>query len=124
MNNVNEVIKERLKDPKDPKTSSSDGTSSDEKTTGESTVQQGEQVVNEEDQNKVINKEQTNEEYVSDINNNTIEANKNPTGLVNLATPGGDDDDDEDDDDDDDDPLTEIEIGDDPDDTKKKIPVM
>jgi len=122
MNNKNEVIQERSKDPK---TSSSNGESSDEKTTGESTVQQGEQVVNEEDQNKVINKEQTNEEYVSDINNNTIEANKNPIGLVNLAMPGGDDDDDEDDDeDDDDDPLKEIEIGDDPDETKKKIPVM
>ncbi len=33
-------------------------------------------------------------------------------------------DEDDDDDDDDDDPLTELEIGDDPDETKKKIPVM
>ncbi len=122
MNNVNEVIKERVKDP-NPKTSSSDGTSSDEKTSGESTVQQGQQVVNEEDQNKAINKEQTNEEYVSDLNNNTIQANENPTGLVGFSLQG-DDDDEDDDDDDDDDPLTEIEIGDDPDETKRKIPVM
>jgi hypothetical protein len=40
MENVNELIQERAKDP-NPKTSSSDGTSSDEKTSGESTVQQG-----------------------------------------------------------------------------------
>ncbi len=120
MGNVNEVIKERAKDP-NPKTSSSDGTSSDDKTSGESTVQQGQQVVNEEDQNKAINKEQANEEYVSDINNNTIQANENPTGLVGLNMLGDEDDDD---DDDDDDPLTEIEIGDDPEETKKKIPVM
>ena len=120
MGNVNEVIKERAKDP-NPKTSSSDGTSSDDKTSGESTVQQGQQVVNEEDQNKAINKEQANEEYVSDINNNTVQANENPTGLVGLNMLGDEDDDD---DDDDDDPLTEIEIGDDPEETKKKIPVM
>lgn len=125
MSNVNEVIQERSKDPKNPKTSSSDGASSDEKTSGESTVQEGQQVVNEEDQNKAINKEQTNEEYVSDINNNTIQANENPTGLVGVAMPGKDDEDEDDDDDDDDDePLTEIEIGDDPDQTKKKLPVM
>jgi hypothetical protein len=78
-------------------------------------------VVNEEDQNKAINKEQTNEEYVSDINNNTIQANENPTGLVGLAMLADDNDED---DDDDDDPLTEIEIGDDPDETEKKLPVM
>jgi hypothetical protein len=122
MDNSNDFIKKA----KDPKTSSSNGESSEEKTSGESTVQEGQQVVNEEDQNKAINTEQTNEEYISDINNNTIEANKNPTGLTGLAMPGGnDDEDDEDDeDDDDDDPLKEIEIGDDPEETKKKIPVM
>ncbi len=113
---------------KSPKTSSTDG-KSNSKTTGDSQVQDGEGIVDHEVE-RPYEKGDDQQEYIEQANNNTEAANESPVkngkGMTMLSTIAEDNDDDDDDseDDDDDDPLTEIEIGDDPDDTKKKIPVM
>jgi hypothetical protein len=95
----------------DPKETSTPGTS--DKNTGESMPQDGETVVNEQEQNKSVNQE----EFIEDAAQNTHEANatdgegKLPSGNFNTN--------DEDDDD------TEIlVIGDDTDETQKKIPTL
>lgn len=110
-----------------PKTSSTDGKNSD-KTTGESQVQNGEGVIKDEIEIPADKAEEP-EEYIEQANNNTAVANQSPVqngkGMTMLATIyGGQDDDDDDDSDNNDDPLTEITIGDDPDETKNKIPVF
>jgi hypothetical protein len=114
---------------KDPKTSSSDG-KSNSKTTGDSQVQDGKGVV-EHEVERPYEKGDDQQEYIEQANNNTEVANESPvqngkgmTMLTSTLMSDADDDDSDDDDSDDDDPFTEIEIGDDPDDTKKKIPVM
>jgi hypothetical protein len=112
---------------KAPKTSSTDG-KSNSKTTGESQVQDGQGVVDHEVE-RPYEKGDDQQEYIEQANNNTETANESPVqngkGMTMLTTVLADSsDDDEDDDDSDDDPLTEIGIGDDPDETKKKIPVM
>lgn len=112
---------------KAPKTSSTDG-KSNSKTTGDSQVQDGTGVVDHEVE-KSYEKSDEQQEYIEQANNNTEAANESPVqngkGMTMLADGAGtQDDDDDDDDSDDDDPFTEIEIGDNPDDTKKKIPVM
>ncbi|MCW3106872.1 MAG: hypothetical protein JWQ09_1378 [Segetibacter sp.] len=113
---------------KKPKTSTDSKDNS--KTTGDSEVQDGEGVVRPEAQEKPYEKSEEQQEYIDQANNNTESANESPVqngkGMTMLANITGkdDDDDDDNDDDDDDDPLTEPEIGDDPNETKKKIPVM
>lgn len=110
------------------KTSSGDGRDKS-KTTGDSEVQDGRGVVDHEVE-PPYEKAEDQQEYIEQANNNTDVANESPVqdgkGMTMLATVAGeqDDEDDDDDSDDDDDPFTEIEIGDDPDETKKKIPVM
>lgn len=108
-----------------PKTSSTDG-KSNSKTRGDSQVQDGSGVVDHEVE-RPYEKGDDQQEYIEQANNNTEAANESPVqngkGMTMLTTFTSDSDDD-DDDDDDDDPLIEIEIGDDPNDTKKKIPVM
>lgn len=115
---------------KAPKTSSTDG-KSDSRTTGDSQVQKGEGVVDHEVK-MPYDKGEDQQEYIEEANENTEVANESPVqngkGMTMLSNFGADDPDDEDDDDDDsdddDDPLTETEIGDDPNETKNKIPVM
>ena len=112
---------------KAPKTSSTDGKSSS-KTTGDSQVQDGKGVVDHEVE-QPYEKGEDQQEYIEQANNNTEVANESPVqngkGMTMLANVSGQEEDDDDDsDEDDDDPLTETQIGDDPDDTKKKIPVM
>ena len=107
------------------KTSSGDGSSS--KTTKESEVQDGAGV--EKHEEKPYEQADDQQEYIEQANDNTEVANENPVqngkGMTMVLSAVDDDDDDEDDDDDDDDdPLTETEIGDDPGETKKKIPVF
>lgn len=108
---------------KAPKTSSGDGSNS--KTTGESEVQDGKGVADHVE--KPYEKADDQQEYIEQANDNTEVANESPvqngkgmTMVLNV----GDDDQDDDDNDSDDDPLTEPEIGDDPTETKKKIPVF
>lgn len=110
--------------PNDPKTSTESSTENNESNSGESAVQEGGDVVNTQEQERVVN-EESQQEFISDINNNTIadEATGKHTSLWN-ALPGDDDDDDDEEDDDDDDDGDPLEIGDDPSETKKKIPVM
>ena len=113
--------------PQTPKTSSSDGSDSS-KTTGDSEVQDGTGVdVHEEEKNYEKGDDQ--QEYIEQANNNTEVANKSPVqdgkGMTMLANVrNGMDDEDDDDEEDGDDPLTEIEIGDDPNETNKKLPIM
>src|SRR4028118_493449 len=111
---------------KAPKTSSTDG-KSNSKTTGESQVQDGLGVVDHEVE-RPYEKGDDQQEYIEQANNNTETANESPVqngkGMTMLTTVLADSSDDDEDDDSDDDPLTEIGIGDDPDETKKKIPVM
>src|SRR3954463_6064320 len=115
---------------KAPKTSSTDG-KSDSRTTGDSEVQDGTGVVKHEEEPS-YERGDDQQEYIEQANNNTAVGNESPVqdgkGLTMSATFASklsdDDDDDEDDEDDDDDPLTEIEIGDDPEESKKKIPVF
>lgn len=108
---------------KKPKTSSTDS-KDNSKTTGDSQVQDGEGVVRPEEQEKSYDKSEEQQEYIEEANNNTASGNESPVqngkGMTMCANSASDDDDD----DDDDDPSTDIEIGDDPDETKKKIPVM
>ncbi len=110
---------------KPPRTSSTDGSNS--KTTGDSEVQDGKGVV-EHEVEMPYEKGDDQQEYIEQANDNTEVANESPVqngkGMTSLLDSNNQDDDDDDSDDDDDDPLTEIEIGDDPDETKKKIPVM
>ncbi len=109
---------------KAPKTSSTDG-KSNSKTTGDSQVQDGEGVVEHEIE-RPYEKSDDQQEYIEQANNNTEAANESPVqngkGMTMSATSAGDAPDDRDDEDDD--YLTETEIGDDPDETKRKIPVM
>jgi FAD/FMN-containing dehydrogenase len=109
-----------------PKTSSTDGTNSS-KTTGDSQVQNGAGVIKNETEIPA-DKADDPIEYIEQANNNTEVANQSPVqngkGMTMSATFSNEDDDDDDDDDDGEDPLTEVEIGDDPDETKKKIPVF
>jgi hypothetical protein len=113
---------------KTPKTSSTDG-KSNSKTTGDSQVQDG-QGVEEHEVERPYEKGDDQQEYIEQANNNTETANESPVqngkGMTSLANVNEDqeEDDDEDESDDDDDPLTNIEIGDDPNDIKRKIPVM
>lgn len=111
---------------KSPKTSSTDG-KSNSKTTGESQVQDGQGVVDH-DVERPYEKGDDQQEYIEQANNNTATSNESPVqngkGMTMLATGFGNSVDSDEEDDDDDDPLTEIQIGDDPDETKKKIPVM
>ena len=111
----------------DVKTSSDDGR--DSKTSGDSQQQSGQGVVADHDKEPSDPSDQQ-QEYIDDVNNNTEAANENPVqdgqGLTMSANlPGEDDDDDDDEDDDDDDDGDDPEIiGDDPAETKKKLPVM
>lgn len=104
--------------------------SNDPKTSRDSEVQDGKDVVNEQEQNDIVNGQDGSaaEEYVNSANNSTKVANDSPLNNENgRGYDSGvmaDDDDDDDDDDKDDDPLKEIEIGDDPEEEKKKIPIM
>ncbi len=108
---------------KTPKTSSTDGKNSS-KTTGDSEVQDGKGVVDHEVE-RPYEKGDDQQEYIEQANNNTEVANESPVqngkGVTMLATGPNDDDDD---DEDSNDPLTEIEIGDDTNETEKKLPVM
>jgi hypothetical protein len=110
---------------KTPKTSSTDGKNSS-KTTGDSEVQDGKGVVDHEVE-RPYEKGDDQQEYIEQANNNTEVANESPVqngkGVTMLAT-GHNDDDEDDDDEDSNDPLTEIEIGDDTNETEKKLPVM
>lgn len=109
-----------------PKTSSTDG-KSNSKTTGDSQVQDGQGVVDHEVE-RPYEKGDDQQEYIEQANNNTETANESPVqngkGMTSLTTVVSNEDEDDSDDEDDDDPLTEFEIGDDPDETKKKIPIM
>jgi hypothetical protein len=93
----------------EPNQTSTPGTS--DKNSGESVPQDGETVVNEQEQNKSVNQE----EFIEDATQNTREANEPdedgtlPSGNFNLD---GDDDDNV--------PV----IGDDTDETQKKIPTL
>lgn len=112
---------------KAPKTSSTDG-KSNSKNSGDSQVQDGTGVVDHEVE-RPYEKGDDQQEYIEQANNNTETANESPVqngkGMTMSASLDNSiDDEDDDDDDSDDDPLTEIEIGDDPDETKKKIPIM
>ena len=115
-----------INSPEDVKTSSGDGR--DGKTTGDSQQQSGQGVVADQDKEPSDPSDQQ-QEYIDDANNNTEVANTNPVqdgnSLTMLASlPGDEDEDDEDEDDDDDDGDDPLTIGDDPGETKKKIPVM
>jgi hypothetical protein len=107
------------------KTSSTDS-KNNSKTTGDSQVQDGSGIARTEQQEKAYEKSDEQQEYIEQANNNTEVANEAPVKdgktLSMIANTG--DDDDDDDEDDDDDPDTDIEVGDDPDGTKKKIPVF
>lgn len=111
---------------KEPKTSSTDG-KSNSKTTGDSQVQDGQGVVDHEVE-RPYEKGEDQQEYIEQANNNTEVANESPVqngkGMTMSATYFRNDDDDDDDDSDDDDPSTETEIGDDPEETQKKLPIM
>ena len=108
---------------KTPKTSSTDGKSSS-KTSGDSEVQSGEGVVDHEVE-RPYEKGDDQQEYIEQANNNTEVANESPVKNGKSMTMSANTDDEEaDDDDNDDDPLTETVIGDDPNETKNKIPVM
>ena len=111
------------------KTSSTDGKDSD-KTTGDSQEQNGIGIANHHE-DKSYDKSDEQQEYIEQANNNTAAGNDDPVqdgkGMTMCAPLMGESDEDDDDDDEDDDgdnPYTEIEVGDDPDETRKKIPVM
>jgi hypothetical protein len=91
----------------------------------EETEQPVDEVVNAQEQSQVVNSEEQDNYFDEAPGGDSKPQNIN---LANQDTHsnifGKNDDDDEDDDDDDDEPGTDIEIGDDPDETKKKIPVM
>jgi hypothetical protein len=95
----------------DPNLKNNDGLTSTDSTSsfnsGESAPQGGEAIVNEQEQHKTVNME----EYVENSAQNRFDDNEK---AVNAG--GGDDDDDE--------PDTVPDIGDDPDETSKKIPTM
>jgi hypothetical protein len=116
------------KDPnlsKAPKTSSTDGKDS-EKTTGDSEVQNGVGIANHEE-DRAYDKSEDQQEYIEQANNNTAAGNESPVqngkGMTMSANIFADDDEAEDDDHDNE-PLADIEIGDDPDETERKLPVM
>lgn len=100
-----------------PRTSSTDGSNS--KTTRDSEVQDGKGVV-EHEVEMPYEKGDDQQEYIEQANDNTEVANESPVqngkGMAMLFDTNSHDDED--------DPLIETEIGDDPDETKKKIPVM
>ena len=110
-----------------PKTSSTDGKDS-EKTTGDSEVQNGVGIANH-PEDKSYDKSDEQQEYIEQANNNTAAGNESPvqngkgmTMSANIFTDGDEDDDNNSSDNED--PLTKIEIGDDPDETAQKMPVM
>ena len=107
---------------KDVKTSSTDS-KENPKTTGDSQVQDGKNI--EINNKKSYEKSDEQQEYVNDINNNTELSNEDPVqdgqGFTMLAA-GSTDEDEEEDDDDDNDSITEL--GDDTDETEKKLPIM
>ena len=144
-----------------PKTSSTPNTDEAYKT-GDSQPQTGEQIVNGEDETKILNDTGTTE-FRTDINMPSVSTNEeanteetitesddtdalssdsgddsSKSGIMdffgqqddpkkfpeNPGQPGEEGEDDDDDDDDDDDPLSDPEIGDDPGEEKKKIPVF
>jgi hypothetical protein len=111
---------------KETKTSSTDSKDND-LTTGDSQQQDGAGVAVHEEE-KTYEKSDEQQEYIEDANNNTAVANESPVqdgkSMTMSANIFGSMDGDDDDDDDNEDPLTEIEIGDDPDETSKKLPVM
>jgi hypothetical protein len=109
--------------PKIPNNNETSDTTNNGENSGESTVQEGKDVVNTQEQEKVVN-EEAQEEYINDINIQTT-TNSSSQLESKFSLPGDEDDEDDDDeDDDDDDDGDPIEIGDDPAETKKKIPVM
>ncbi len=105
----------------DQKIKTSDSSVSD-KTTGDSEVQQGIGV--EKNDVKDYEKSDDQQEYIEEANNNTALANEDPVqgdeSLTSYYQTGSFNEDDDDDDDDE----RGIEVGDDPDETQKKIPVM
>ena len=112
---------------KDVKTSSTDS-KENSKTTGDSQVQDGTEVLRPEEQEKSYEKSDEQQEYLEDANNNTKVANEAPvkdgntlsmSAFIGTVQNNGDDDDEADEDGD-----TDLEIGDDFDETKKKIPVF
>jgi hypothetical protein len=96
----------------DPNLKTNQGNTSTDSTStensGESTPQTGENIVNEQEQNKSVNLE----EFVENSAQNRFDDNEKSLN----ASKGDDDDDDL--------PDDVPEIGDDPDDTKQKIPTM
>ena len=109
------------------KTSSTDSKDND-KTTGDSQEQNGIGVANHEEV-KSYEKSDEQQEYIENANNNTAAGNESPVqdgkGMTMSATVFGEEDDDDNNGEDaEEDPLTEIEIGDDTDETSKRLPVM
>jgi hypothetical protein len=115
---------------KDNEGNSSVNQDNNPKTSGDSQPQEGKEVVNEQEQNDIVNGQggEGVEEFVDIAASNTRQANDSPLNNENGTTAGSGiapkEDEDDDDEDDDDDPLKELEIGDDPEEEKKKIPVM
>jgi hypothetical protein len=121
------------KDPnnkEEPKTSSTDS-KDNSKTTPDSQEQNGIGVANHD--KKLYEKSEEQEEYIDNANNNTATGNDDPVqdgkGMtmcagLSLMDEDDDDDDEDDEDDDDDDDGDAFEVGDDPSETKKKMPVM
>ncbi|WP_207491814.1 hypothetical protein [Aridibaculum aurantiacum] len=104
-----------------PKIKEGGATSSDTKTandSGESAVQEGDEIVtNQDEQTQVVNEESP-EEFLDNVNVETTP--KDQGRLSSHFSLNEEEDDDEDDDDDDD----GVAIGNDPDETSKKLPVM
>ena len=95
--------------------------------TGDSKVQDGEGVTKQEEETKSYENSEEQEEYIDNANNNTQSGNTDPVQDGKGLTMSGsilfsDEDDDNDEDDDDGDVLTEV--GDDPNETNKKIPIF
>jgi hypothetical protein len=106
------------------KTSSTDS-KNNSKRAGDSQVQDGSGVVRPEEQEKAYEKSDEQQEYIDQANNNTEAANEPPVKdgkTLSMMANTGDDKEEEDDYDDETD--SDTEIGDDPDETKKKIPVF
>lgn len=86
---------------------------------GESVVQEGDEIVNQEEQTNIVNDDPS-PEFLDSMNNESI--SPSDRNQSHVAMHGEDDEEDEDGDDDDDDDG--VVIGDDPEETKRKIPVM
>lgn len=116
MENSNDLY-DNTNPPKVKEKTSSDTPSQND--SGESAVQEGDEIVNQEEQTKVVNDDSA-EEFLDSVNIPT-KTNDQQTRQQYL---GSDDEDEEEDDDDDDDDDTEPVIGDDPSETERKIPIM